>query len=374
GALEPLRALLAEGDPSVRAYAALGLGRALDRRSLPRLEGLLREDRSPVVQAAAAYALGQMGTAAQAPRLVLALRSGGLVSRAAAGALGRLGAREGRDSATSGALARALFDPDPELREAAASALRGGVEADSFPMPTGDALAYVTARVGVEGSGPAALAPLREALVAAAREGLHGPLERVLAALDVLTPPSADAPIALGPLTRGHLAWDEPFAAEAARELAALGEALTPDLVRASEHVEPAVRARAGALLVHFDGPATAGVRRLLTDDAEQVVRQALEGLRASHAEDPALVQAVAGLAADHPRWSVRLRAVEALGRLGRGAEVLVGVLDADPYAFVREAAARALGELGQGREALERASADPEPRVREAAAAALRR
>ena len=72
-ALGALRELASEGDPDVRAYAALGMGRAGDRRSVGELERLLREDRSAHVQAAAAWSLGRVGTRAQIPALVSAL-------------------------------------------------------------------------------------------------------------------------------------------------------------------------------------------------------------------------------------------------------------------------------------------------------------
>ena len=365
-AIEALRGLLDEGDPGVRAYASLGLGRARDSRSAARLELSLREDRSPIVQAASAWALGRLGDRSHVPALTIALRRGGLVSRAAARALGQL-ARE--DERAVDALVRALFDPDVELRDAVAAALRDGQASDAMPIPTGGAQSYVDDRTRATAETAPSLAPLRPALVAAATEALHGPLERVLAALDVLAPtPGLDSPLGLGALTAG-LSSHPPSVRESVREeLDALAAALAPELLALASHPSEDVRARIASRVGRFEGSAGAeALTRLVGDDDGTVARRALESVGGSHADHAALVTQIEQLARDHAAWSIRLAAVEALARTGRGRATLERALTEDDYAFVREAAARGLVTLGASADALEPASRDPEPRVRDA-------
>jgi len=379
-AVPAMRELLGQGDPTVRAYAALGLGRADERRSLDRLERLLREDRSPYVQAAAAWSLGRLGGAEHVNVLVAALRGrGGLVSRAATEALGRIvGAQEGGAEEARGALAEALFDPDPVLRESAAAAL-AAVDQDDvrFPVPSGTEIAGYLALLLDPGheSAPADLGPLRTALASAASDALHGPVERVLTALEVLAP-IGSAPVGLGPLTATIESWPEAERSAAQRELAALAQGLTADLVGAMSHPEPGVREAAARRLALLDGDAAAGALvDALQDDAPSVQRAALAALGRPHRDHAGLVDRVGRIASSHGDWSARLRAVETLGRLGdpAAAAVLEGRLRGDDYAFVREAAATALGTL-ETSDAVLRAAAegDPEARVRAAARAAL--
>ncbi len=366
-AVEALRGLLDEGDPGVRAYASLGLGRADDRRSAPRLELALREDRSPIVQAAAAWALGRIGDRTQVPSLTIALRRGGLVSRAAAQALGRL-ARE--DERAVEALVRALFDPDVELRDAAASSLREGRASDAMPIPNGSAQTYVDERTRVDALAAPELAPMRDALVAAASEALHGPLERALAALDVLSPsPGLDAPIGLGALTAGLADRPMEVREPVRAELEALASALAPELLALAGHPSEEARARVAAQVGRFPSAAGAeALARLVSDDDASVARRALESVHARHGEHAPLITEVERLAREHGAWSIRLAAVEALTRTGQGRATLEHALAHDDYAFVREAAARGLVALGADGAALAPASDDPEPRVRAAA------
>ncbi len=105
-----------------------------------------------------------------------------------------------------------------------------------------------------------------------------------------------------------------------------------------------------------------------MTDEDESVARRALEAVSAAHAGEPALVAVVQGLARDHALWSIRLRAVEALVRLGGDDATLAAAVREDPYAFVREAAARGLRARGADATLLAPTVHDPEPRVRAAA------
>jgi len=378
-----LRTLLAQGDPGVRAHAAIGLGASADPRVADMLEAAVQNERSPAVQAAAAWSLGEVGDDAAVPLLVSALRGAPpLVARASALALGALatqGATAGRE-----ALVEALFDPRPELRRAAADGLRGAAPVVTVASPVGISIDAYLERALKSASGPSTpvdLGPLLPALESAAHAALRGPMERVDAALDLLAAPASGvSPLGLGPLTEGMEAWPESARDEALTATTALFRALVPDLLSLAEHPAPAIRAETLARLgaaAAADAPAVAAVLAgALGDPDDDVRRAALEAVDARHAGAPALENAVAE-ATRARDWASRLHAVEALGRLGAGEAALRERLVEDDYAFVREAAARALGGLGglpePTRAALRAASTeDPEARVRAAATAAL--
>ena len=384
-AVPAMRELSAEGDASVRAFAALGLGRAGDTRSVDLLTRLLREDRSPAVKAASAWALGEVGDGSTVSLLVSALRrENGLPSRAAASALGAIASRDGsRRRQAHAALVEALFEPDSVLRRAAATALVPGAErASTFSVPrTSSVSDYVAAMLaGPAGAVPVDLEPLAPALETAARRALRGPVERVLSVLEVLAAPPGLA-LGLGPLTATFDGWPEADQQAAATELAAVARALADDLVAASQHPEPTVRELAVRRLSRVDSAPAVGALVAALDDPEAAVqRAALSALDSSHAGHPQLVEKVRALSSRHADWSTRLRAVQTLGRLGDEGAIptLVERLRNDEYAFVREAAARALGALSEARRApnvraaLDAASrGDSETRVRRAAAAA---
>ncbi|MBW2465644.1 MAG: HEAT repeat domain-containing protein, partial [Deltaproteobacteria bacterium] len=290
GAVTAMRGLLSRGDPSVRAFAALGLGRAGDRASAEALGGLLRSDRSVYVQAAAAWALGELRDPAYAQPLVVMLRTRtGIVAVAAAGALGKLGDEVARD-----ALAEALFDEDPRQRRAAAQGLHdlaGEGEGAATPfavLPQGrSAAGYV--RSTVLETGPAVLGPTdlsasRDALTEAASNALRGPVERVGAALDVLRGNEDDgegaALISLGPLTHDLAHWPSAERNAAEEELSAIALGLVPEFLRAASHPDPRIRGGVVALLARFDQPdARAAVSRALEDDEAGVQRTALASL-----------------------------------------------------------------------------------------------
>src|SRR5262249_15821577 len=91
----------------------------------------------------------------------------------------------------------------------------------------------------------------------------------------------------------------------------------------------------------------------------------------------PATANALAKIVRESPSWPLRVRAAEALGRLGARSptpavtETLAKAAKSDAYALVREAAARALAPLdpAPARPLLKDLAAnDPEPRVRETA------
>ncbi len=384
-AVGALRDLVGQGDPTVRAYAALGLGRAREHAAGPALEALLREDRSVHVQAAAAWALGQLGRPEHVPALVAALRGReGLVAIAAAWALGRIGDPSARE-----ALAHALFDESHAEQDAAARALRrigasgAQEEGSELPVPAGSfsageyLIGLLDAHEAREDQ-PVDVAPHREALTEAARDALRGPPERVATALELL----AAAPsghLGLGRLTVSMAEWPADAREAAAEELSALGAALLDDLLLVTHHADADIRARAVHLLARVSHPvAAAAIVSALADPELPVQRAALDALAAGRGAGPEALEPVARILREHPDWSMRTRAAETLGRLGapEAGPTLLEALRTDPYAFVREAAVRALSAIGgtEVQAALsEAAQSDPEPRVRRAAREALR-
>ena len=382
-AIASLRELLDAGDPNVRAFAAMGLGRAGDRASAGDLEERLRQERSAEVQAAAAWALGQLRDPTRIPALVATLRGrSGLAALAAAHALGHLGAPDARS-----ALCRALFDTDPRQRRAAAAALLRLVEVAppgqrDLPVLTidqgaADYLSVLTQEADGQAARPVDLEPLMESLISAATDGLRGPSEQALSVLDVLG--SGEGGLGLGPISARLQEWPESARRAAEAHLLTLGQALLPELDRVARHPEPRVRAAAVRLLGTLpDSGATAALVRALDDEEAEVTHAALSVFSPRHViEDPALVGRIATISATARDWSTRMRAAEGLGRLQTPAAIpaLAAALADDRYAFVRETAARALGGIGDvaGIEPLGDAlRTDTEPRVRRAAARAL--
>lgn len=383
-AIAKLRELLAEGDPSVRAFACMGLGRARDRASGDDLERLLREDRNLHARAAAAWALGELGDPARVPMLVSALRgSAGLLARASASALGAIGDPRARE-----ALSQGLFDPADAQRRASASALaRVGRAIDddegpvAFPVPDGQASAglYLDHLLSGRVDAPSLavdLAVHRDALSRAAGDALRGPVERAMAALDVLG--SRPRGVGLGPLTATLDEWPEAERVAGDRELAALAVAVLPDLLHVGRHADPTVRELTVHVLARIDDPRAGQALVAALDDPEPAVqRAALAALGSLHAPAPGAAERVASTLERHPDWSARMRAAQTLGRMRATTAIpaLASALSTDEYAFVRSAAAAALGRV-DGPSAVPPLAAalgaDAEPRVREAAARAL--
>lgn len=441
-----LRELVGHGDPAVRAAAALGLGQrgpaqgALGAAARPAgargrgpgvaregggldadraadaspsaaveagvrevLERLLTRDPSEDVQAAAALALGRLGSAESVPALVGALSArGALTRRAAAVALaGR------RDALALRGLSAALFGREAALRVAAGAALsRTSRAAEPLPAPRVplSMRAYVAALVEDAArpqDGPVDLAAHLDFLTEGAEDALVGPVESVLAALGVLAsgPPGR---LSLGPLTEALDAWPPAERSAGLAALQALAAALLPRLVAVASHPEPAVRALAVAVLGRIDDPAAGeALAAACGDAAPRVRRAALHAARPPHAPaltaaairvlggaTPSAGEAALGEAGAASDWALRAEAAAALGRMrARDAVPALGAaLTHDANAFVRQAAAEALAAVGPGDggegagdaavardAALSAALArDVEPRVRAAAARAL--
>jgi HEAT repeat protein len=290
------------------------------------------------------------------------------------------------DESARDALAETLFDADGDQRRAAAHALArlspdGHSPPVDFPVLfSGEsAAAYVAALVTAKDDG--SLGPIdvsfhREALSRAAIDALRGPVERVTAAIAVLSA-GETTHVSLGPLTQDLGAWPDDARLAAEEELTALGHALLPELLTVARHPAASARASAVRLLSRVDDPdARAALVRALDDESTAVVRAALSVSGPRH---ESAVPRVSAILASHEAWAVRTLAADTLGRIGadEGRAALERALALDDYAFVRQAAARALGQLGgaPSRALLSRAASDdPEPRVRREAAAALER
>jgi HEAT repeat protein len=116
-----------------------------------------------------------------------------------------------------------------------------------------------------------------------------------------------------------------------------------------------------------------------LGDPDEGVRRAVLSAVGPVHSER--LTRAVAALVKDSPSWPLRVRAAEALGRLGKGSpaavlETLLASARGDAFALVREASARAAAAVDKAAAKpllAELAKSDAEPRVRETAAELLK-
>jgi HEAT repeat protein len=128
---------------------------------------------------------------------------------------------------------------------------------------------------------------------------------------------------------------------------------------------------------------AQAAVIDALADPDEGVRRAALAAIGPVKSER--LVAAVGKLVKEATSWPLRVRAADALGRLGAGGgegkaaivETLAAAARGDTYALVRDAAVRALfaADKAAARPVLEELAAkDAEPRVRESAAELLKK
>jgi len=374
-AVKAMRGLVRHPSAEVRAHAALGLGRAGDIASLQEIHRLARDDRDPGVRLCAVLGLGYLGATDSVPFIVEALLRGrDRAPVAAALALAEIG-----DPQSLEALAEAVFLPDRSTREASLLGLGlaasiEGAKTDpaarplpppgDFPSPEKAVLALKRHAAAARRADDA-LTRYAALLERAARRALQGPGESVQAVLAVLSEPAeARDGRSVEPGER--------------RPRAAIAVRLLPELLDLSRHPDAGLRANALRLLAGLgDERATPAFLVALQDREDSVQRTALDLLDGAGVErSEALLDAVTAIAADHPGWSMRARAVDALGRLGgaRAERAAIAALG-DGYAYVRSAAARALGSIA-GTASLRALTgclaADPDGRVRAAAAEAL--
>ena len=359
--LETVRATRTE-DADVREIALRALARIGDARAINSLVVAMRES-EPWLTPRIADILVRHGDAVVEPMIQFLEEPGGHPARAwAANVLGELGAARGY-----GALARALEDPDDEVRGKAARAL--GTLGDRR------AVARLLDRLMADP------APFVRARIAAA-------LGRY------------DAPEVVDRLVRGlgdRAWWVRMRSVEALEQIGAPAEGA---LLAALEDSDPEIRLRAAMGLERLGVPArltamieagdasadvldtfarfgTAGARELLSEQLRHgsaaVRGAAVEAIRRAARHDVA-GELVATAGAD-PSPDVRASALDALRELGVRQAVPVALDrlgDGDPR--VREAAVALVGQLG-GRETageLRRRTGDGTPTVRAAIATAL--
>jgi tetratricopeptide (TPR) repeat protein len=402
-----LRRMLGAPSPDVRALAALGLGVSRNPKHAEALVELASApEAGPTARAAAVQGLGEIGVRAHRS-LLLALSDSPevQVKTAAVAALARLDVEEGARSegrgrtaapATvaptsdlAGILAHALLSEQPELRRAAVGAA-AALATQSYRRPDATFAVPEGGIVVSEVLGDLAPRGYSRAEQVRAVSMLRAELGRAAAAAVATSPERARvvAELVLGKLAGLLDGAGDPLAAEDERALAEAAETIAAASVRGfvalARHPSLEARQRAVELLARRAEPeARAAVVAALEECQPDVCKAALAALGDN--EDARTTQAVVALLGSARSWSIRARAAEALGRLGRvgGADddrgieaALARAASADSYALVREAALRAAAahDRGAARALLERAAReDAEPRLRALAGELLR-
>lgn len=394
--------LLGSAAPDVRALSAIGLGLTHDKKHAAALSALARSpEAGAIARAAATHALAELGAHDQALFLANAgsvdvlLRQASLLAMARlGGAVGaRLDARlDGPEAQGPAAMAAGVFSPNESLRAssalaATALATRSYKRArEALPVPDGP----LTLREVLLGLSPdaygaaeraAALVALGPALRRAAVAAVSTSPERARVVADALL--AGEESLTLAPFVTGREKLDPKLQAQVDETIEGLAAALVPGLAALTRHPSVEVRTRVVELLARRSEPeAQAAVVDALSDPEDGVRRAALAAI--GPVRSPKLVEAVGKLVKESPSWPLRVRAADALGRLGKGgaegraaiAETLSAAARNDGYALVREAAARALvqSDKAAAKPLLEELAAkDPEPRVRETAAELLK-
>lgn len=415
GAVPVLRRVAATGTPAMRALAVLGLGVAHDTASVPTIAEMARSgDAGNAVRAAAAHALGDLDATGRVPTLVeLAEDGDDLPRRMAIGSLASMMASAAKAPAWSADAVQAMADavftarPDSTRGKSATGLSRTAVAAlaslavdrpvaaptraaprETLPVPEGtldvDALLDALAPGdSSESDRAAALVKFAEPIQRAALEALRTSGDRARAVLDALGRGEGE----LAPFVAGDAGPGDGKAKAVARSIAA---ALEPSIVPLARHPDPALRARAIGLLVRSPGDEAAEAVTSALDNRDEAVQRvalAAMGAGAGRASSRAVARVGKillgrgdGDPASHGEsWAMRVLAAGALGRLGaagagpEAGRLLSEAATSDPYAFVRQAALTALVTFDRaGAQALARrmAASDPEPKVREAAAA----
>ncbi|WP_437289636.1 tetratricopeptide repeat protein [Sorangium sp. So ce406] len=436
-----LARLLSSPAPEVRALAAVGLGLTHDRKHAAALSAVARApEAGSIPRAAAVRALGELGGGGEGPALFMSLADSSEpeLRRAALITLARLGSGSGAgpkggsgtgeaEALAAGGAAQAIaagaFSSDEGLRAAAVSAAvaltRRVYPRTREPLPVPDGtltVKDVLAGLDPDPFGPedraAALVALGPALQRAAVAAVATSPERALVVADAILSRGArhvpdvargagatgaggeraggGVALGLAPFTdgRAELAPELKKQVEAAVE--GIAAAVVGGFVALVRHPAIEVRTRAVELLATRPEPeAQAAVVDALGDPEESVRRAALSALGA--VKHGPTIAAVSGLLRSSSSWPLRVRAAEALGRLGapgaggagagagrpsQVAETLGAAARSDAYALVREAAARALASADRAAAApvlKQLAARDPEPRVRQAAVELMR-
>jgi tetratricopeptide (TPR) repeat protein/HEAT repeat protein len=401
--------LLSSPAPDVRALAALGLGLSRDKRHAPVLAALVRSpEAGPTARAAAVHALGEIGGGVETPLLMAAADSSEVLLRQAALlTMARLAAKDeaARSSGPAEAIAAGVFSTDEGLRAAAALAAvvltsKGYARSrEALPVPDGPlSMRDVLSGLSPDAAGAAergqALVALAPALQKAAIAAVSTSPDRARVVADALLSGSGSGSgsengagpgengLGLAPFTVVGAKLDDKLALKVRAAVESVAAASVAPFVALVRHPALEVRTRAVELLAtRQEAEAQAAVIDALDDPEESVRRAALSAIGGvKHAPT---IAAVAKVLRESSSWPLRVRAAEALGRLGAGGspsalvvETLSSAARSDSYALVREAAARALAPVDPTSAAVvlrELSTKDAEPRVRETASELLR-
>jgi cellulose synthase operon protein C len=377
-----LSAMLTKGTPEVRALAALGLGMLHEARSAPELSKVARSlDAGNLARAAAAFALGEL-SATQAADSLREIAQGGdsLPRQAAIVALARLGGEK-----ASSAIANAVLSEDPALRDSAVLAAlvlqtgkyRGPQEL--LPVPDGApdlrtiliSLHQVLAAYTPAERARALVAQAPVFRTAADNAALSSERARVLA--DALL--ARDGKPSFAPFTDKIDQIDPALRDEAEQAAESIAAFVVRRFVDLSRGPGMEVRARAVQFLARRkEDPAQEELARVLGAPDEAMQRVALAAVTSGVSEG--VIRAVAALVRPGPSWPLRVRAAEALGRIGPPARTGAGATlgeaaTKDDYSLVREAALRALSSVDRKTAEqllVQAARSDPEERIRSVA------
>ena len=398
---EPLLVkLLSSAAPDVRAVAAIGLGLTRDKKHVPALIALARSpETGSTARAAALYALGELSagsaSAGETTALLLGVADSNelLLRQSALLNLARLAPGESKTNAgrtAADAIAAGVFAQDPSLRaDASLAAVAFATKSykrsrEALPVPDGP----LTLRDVLQGLGPdpyeagdraAALIALGPALQKAAVAAVSTSPDRARAVADALL--MQENGVGIAPFTDAEGKLPAGVTKDVESAVEGIAAAVVPGFVALVRHPEVEVRTRAVELLARRPEPeAQAAVVDALGDPEESVRRAALSAV--GPVKHQPTIQAVAKVARESKSWPLRVRATEALGRLGAGApsplviETLTAAARTDAYALVRESAARAVYPLDKVAGAVllrDLAANDAEPRVKATAAELLK-
>jgi HEAT repeat protein len=348
--------LLGRSTPDLRALAAIGLGLAHDRRSAGELAALARSvDAGNGPRAAAAFALGELkAQEATAVLIALAQSADVLPRQAALLALARLGSQ-----AAPSIIADSVLAADPAVRESAVLAAlvleTGEFRSPSEPLPVPDG--PVDLRAILQGLAPSgydaaerarALIAHAPALKRAALASAVTTAERARALADALL--ARDGAPAFAPFTDGIETLPAPLAKEAEQAAESIAVAVVPAFILLERHPARDVRTRAIQFLARRPEDLAQGAMVDALADPDEAVQRFAIGAVGAKANQP-VVKQVVSLLQHGGSWSLRVRAAEALGRVGPSAKAgafaqLADVARTDIYALVREAAMRALAQI----------------------------
>jgi HEAT repeat protein len=372
-----LSKLLSKGSPELKALAAIGLGLLHEKKSTAELSTLARSvEAGNVARAAAAFALGELGAKDAATTLLtLAQGTDTLPRQSALIALGRLTS----DTAAS-VIADGVLSADPALRESAVLAAlvlethQYRAARDPLLVPDGPVeVRNIMARLTPSGYSAEERAralvslavPLRRAAVAAAKTTA----ERARALVDALL--ARDGKPAFAPFTDGIDSLPPDLRDRAEQAAESIAAAVVPAFIAFERPPAPDIRPRAIQFLAtRREDEAQDAIVHALGDRDEAIQKLAVGSIGA--VANRAVVVAIAALLDPSHSWPLRVRAADALGRVGPGASAafpaLAHAASADEYALVREAAMRSLERVNSGLAQSifrERAEKDAEARLR---------